>query len=442
MPGVPSPNLQRLADSGLVFDRAFATSPLCTPARSSLFTGTSPHRNGLLGLSHAGWRYAEGVRTLPELARDAGYRTTLIGLQHEDPDPTVLGFDEVRGLGFLPRALPVAIETAAFFAEMPSQTPHLVTIGMWEVHRPWPEEDYRAVDPGAVTVPPFLPDNDHTREDIAGFYGAIAQMDRAVGIILDAIDQHLDPEHTLVVFTTDHGAAFPRAKGTLYDPGVQVALIARTPRGWTAPGRIAAMVSHLDIVPTVLDLAGAPIPAHLEGRSLRPELTGVPAGDEPSGRTLFLQKTFHDGYDPIRAVRTDRFKYIRNFRPGPRLALSKDLEESATRQGMNDEHLAARPAEELYDLVADRWESDNLAGRPQWRDVQADLAGRLSGWMRDTADPVLNGEVQPPPLPRRQPNPPPAPIPVPDRVEGHQPDPARRPADGARPAAALHRSGG
>jgi arylsulfatase A-like enzyme len=201
------------------------------------------------------------------------------------------------------------------------------------------------------------------------------------------------------------------------------------------------MVSHLDLVPTVLDLAGTPLPGHLEGRSLRPELTGTPAGDEPAGRSLFLQKTFHDGYDPIRAVRTDRYKYIRNFRPGPRLALSTDLEESATRRGMDDDHLAARPAEELYDLAADPWEKHDLAGHPRWHDVKADLAGLLADWMRQTADPVLDGEVQPPPTPRRQPNPPPSPIPASDQAHDGRPATALRSADRAQPAAALDRSG-
>ncbi|WP_084469954.1 sulfatase family protein [Jiangella gansuensis] len=399
-PGAPTPQLQRLADEGVVFDRAFATSPLCTPARSALFTGMSPHRNGLIGLSHHGWRYAPGVRTLPERVRDLGCRTTLIGLQHEDPDPCVLGFDDVRGLGFLPRAMQVARESVSWFAENGrSATPYLVTIGMWEAHRPWPPEDYAAFPPEQVDVPPYLPDNDDTRADVAGLYGSIRQLDEAVGTVLDAIEEHGDPDNTLVIFTTDHGAAFPRAKGTLYDPGVRVAMIARPPRAWNvAPRRERSLVSHLDVVPTLLDLFGGQVPPQLEGQTLRPALTG---SNGPADRSLYLQKTFHDGYDPIRAVRTERFKYIRNFAAGPKLVLSKDLEDSLTRRGMGDDHLAPRPAEELYDLDNDPWEATNLADDPRWLTVRDRLARQLDEDMVRLADPLLDGPVEPPSPPVR-----------------------------------------
>lgn len=399
-PHAPTPNLQRLADESVVFDRAFATSPLCTPARSALFTGMSPHRNGLVGLSHHGWRYAAGVRTLPERIGDLGCRTTLIGLQHEDPDPTVLGFDDVRGLGFLPRALQVGRESADWFAEHGrSSTPYFVTIGMWEVHRPWPPEDYARFPAAHVEVPPYLPDNADTREDLAGMYGSIAQLDAAVGMTLDAIERHGDPDNTLVIFTTDHGAALPRAKGTLYDPGVRVAMIARPPRAWNVrPATVSSLVSHLDVVPTVLDLLGGSAGDELEGRSLRPELTGE---ETSSGRSLYLQKTYHDGYDPIRAVRTDRFKYVRNFSSGPKLALSKDLEQSATRRGMGDEHLALRPEEELFDLHSDPWEMTNLADDDAWQSVRSELSTRLERYMEDLRDPLRDGSIQPPPAPVR-----------------------------------------
>jgi arylsulfatase A-like enzyme len=278
----------------------------------------SPHRNGLQGLAHRGWRYAAGVRTLPEIARDCGYRSALIGLQHEDPDPCVLGFDEVLGLGFLPRALQVGREAATWFADNGrSAVPYLVTVGMWEAHRPWPPEDYGRYPLDKVDVPPYLPDNEHTREEIAGMLRSIQQVDTAVGMVLDAIEEHGDPDNTLVIFTTDHGAAFPRAKGTLYDPGVRVALIARAPRSWNVrPSRVRTLTSHLDVVPTVLDLGGAADAERLlhdapsgglEGRSLKPELSGMSSQDQE--RTLFLQKTYHDGYDPIRAVRTERYLY-------------------------------------------------------------------------------------------------------------------------------------
>ncbi|WP_162606329.1 sulfatase [Jiangella asiatica] len=389
---VPSPNLDAFAGGAVVFDNAFSTAPLCTPARSSLFTGRSPHVNGLMGLAHDGWRYRHSVRTMPEVLSEHGYHTALVGLQHEHPDPTVVGFDEVRGMGFLPRALPVAEEAAAWLRRRrDDDAQFLLTVGMWEAHRPWRAEDYEFADPATVEVPAFLPDNEHTREDLAGFYGAIRQFDQAVGHVLRAVDEFCDPASTMVIVTTDHGAAFPRAKGTLYDPGVEVALVVRPPSSWRAgPARVTSMVSHLDILPTLVEAAGGEARPEWEGRSLVGDLRGE-AG--PAERELYLEKTYHDGYDPIRAVRTQRYKLIRNFADGPRLTLAKDLEESPTRRGMGDAHLASRPALELYDLLTDPAELTDLADDPGHQEVVAGLRGRLERWMTATADPLLDGSI-------------------------------------------------
>jgi arylsulfatase A-like enzyme len=395
---VPTPNIQAFAAASVVFEQAFATSPLCTPARSSLFTGRLPHANGLMGLTHQGWRYAPGVHTLPELVAEAGYRTALLGLQHEDPDARVLGFEEVHGLGFLPRALEVARLTEAWLAmPAPDDRPFFAAIGLWEVHRPWPTEDYDPVDPGAVAVPPYLPDNEHTRRDISAFHGAIRQMDKAAGRIVKALRTAPGGDDTMIIFTTDHGVAFPGAKSTLYDSGVKVALIVSPPPSWgVVPGRREALVSHLDIVPTLLELTGLAAPATLEGTSILDQIVGIAEGDPD--RELFLEKTYHDRYDPIRAIRTRSAKYIRNFVDGPMLPLATDLEQSETRAGMGDAHLAPRPTEELYLLERDPWERDNVATDPAMAPLKDRLAARLTRHLHESGDPVLDGDV-PPPLP-------------------------------------------
>lgn len=339
---------------------------------------------------------------MPELLAERSYDTALIGFQHEHPDPTVLGFGEVHGIGYLPRALPVARETERWLAERARQPdPFFLTVGMWEVHRPWPREDYTHADPEAVTVPGFLPDNAHSREDLAAFYGAIAQLDEAVGQVLDAVDRYCDPANTLVMFTTDHGAAFPGAKTTLYDAGVGVALLVRPPASWgVRPGRSHASVSHLDIVPTVLELAGGAAGAEHEGRSLVGDLLGrAPAGGHD--RELFFEVTFHDGYHPMRAVRTNHFKYVRNFTDGPRLALPKDLAESTTTRGLDSSYLLPREPAELYDLSTDPWEQHNIVADPAMAETAATLDRRLTTWMAETRDPLVDGPVSPPPRPTR-----------------------------------------
>ncbi|TLM86264.1 sulfatase [Pseudarthrobacter sp. NamE2] len=400
--GVPDSRLQDFAEHSLVFDSAFATAPLCTPARSSLFTGQMPHQNGLMGLTHQGWRYAEGVRTLPEMLSPLGYHTTLIGLQHEDFDARVLGFDEVLGLGFIPRALEVARLVQRWYAHNQNGSPYFATIGMWEVHRPWPPEDYRPADPASVDVPPYLPDNGHTRADIAGFYGAIRQMDEAFELILSAIDASPDASNTIVIFTTDHGAAFPRAKSTLYDSGVKVTLLIRPPLQWgVPPARVKTLASHLDIAPTLVELAGGSVREELAGRSLAPLLLGA-TRDLNETRELFFEKTYHDRYDPMRAIRTNDAKYIRNYVNGPLLPLPADLENSETRAGMGNGHLGPRPREELYLLGDDPWELSNLAQSEHHAELKAGLSEDLDRFMEESSDPLLEGDVDEPPEPYRR----------------------------------------
>lgn len=393
LPHVPTPNLDAFAARSVVFDRAFATAPLCTPARSSIFTGRLPHENGLMGLAHAGWSYAPGVMTLPEVLGAAGYRSALIGLQHEDLDATVLGFDEVHGLGFLPRAHEVADLLEGWLDRHSDGDPFFLSVGMWEVHRPWPEYDYAAADPAEVTVPPYLPDNEHTRRDIARFYGAIRQMDEAMGRMIAALDSHPRTSDAVVLFTTDHGVAFPRAKSTLYDSGVKVAMMLRLPeRLGIRPGRAEAMVSHLDILPTFATLAGAEVPHEASGADLRDRILV----EGPDDRVLYLEKTYHDRYDPIRAVRTSEAKYIRNFVESPTLPLSLDLEQSETRAGMGDEHLSPRPPEEFYLLDSDPHELVDRARDESVAELRKELAGLLDRHLHDSADPVREGAVPAP----------------------------------------------
>lgn len=400
-PTIPTPRIEELAAQSLVFEEAFSAAPLCTPSRGAMLTGMSPHANGLNGLAHDSWLYFSDVKTLPDHLRALGYDTALIGLQHENPDPLVLGYDEVVGVGFLPRALIVAEDAVAWLSRpVMGDRPWLANVGMWEAHRPWPAEDYDPVDPATVDVPAYLPDNEFTRADIAAMYGSLAQFDEAIGRILDALAARPDAANTLVILTTDHGVPFPRAKSTLYDAGTGVMFVARPPASWQVKARrVPGQVSHLDVVPTLIALAGGTPAAPLEGKSL----AGVLAGEaEVEPRPIFTEKSYHDGYDPIRALRDDGFKYIRNFTPGPLLPLARDLEESLTRQGMGDEHLGPRPDEELYDLVADPDELHNVAGEPARGPDLSRLAGLLHDWMVRTADPILTGPIAPMPRPARR----------------------------------------
>lgn len=398
-PEIPTPNIDRLAQESLVFEQAFSSAPLCTPARGAMLTGLSPHANGLVGLAHDSWTYFDDVQTLPELLAPLGYSSTLVGLQHEQNDPRVLGYDQVLGVGFLPRALVVAEAACEWLKRYDNSHPFFLNVGMWEAHRPWPIEDYTPVDPAQVHVPSYLPDNEMTRADIAAMYSAIAQFDRAVGSVLESLHITGLSSTTLLVLTTDHGVPFPRAKGTLYDSGTGVAFVVRPPTEWNVtPCRIRQQISHLDLVPTFLELAGdSALPVH-EGHSLAPTILRA---TEPFVYPIFSEKTYHDTYDPIRAVRTEDRKYIRNFTAGPKLSLAKDLEASATRQGMGNAHLSPRPFEEFYLLDVDPDELNNVIHDEALADEIDEFRAMLQNWMERTGDPLLYGEIQPAEPPTR-----------------------------------------
>lgn len=398
---VDAPHISSLARESLVFESAFSASPLCTPARSALFTGISPHENGLMGLAHQGWSYRENVRTLPEYVRDLGVRSALLGLQHEDLDARKLGFDEVHGLGFLPRALEVSKLFGRWIDQQPAGDPFLAVVGMWEVHRPWPTEDYEPVDVNSVEVPSYLPDNEHTRRDLAGFYSAIAQLDQAVGEILSALESSSHADNTIVIFTTDHGAAFPRAKGTLYDSGVEVSLIVRPAKAARSGElRVGRLASHIDVTPSIIEMFGGnPTVVGGEGVSFAPLVTGD--GEFEGHDEIYLEKTYHDGYDPLRGIRTEKYKYIRSYGNQDGASLALDLELSETRKGLPEGYLESRQPEELYHLEDDPDELRNVIGQPGYEEIHADLSSRLDAWMVKTRDPILNGDISAPPEPHR-----------------------------------------
>lgn len=394
-PGIASPRVDALAEEGVRFDQAFCSAPLCSPARGSLFTGRYPHSNGLMGLAHLGWEYQPDERTLPMVLRDAGYRSALIGLQHESSDPTSLGFDEVTQIGGSEQYCdPVADHAGRWLrAQAGASEPFFLTVGFFETHRPYPEEHYEHADPATVEVPGFLPDNDHTRADLAGFVGSIAAADAATGRVLDALaDAGLDDD-TLVLFTTDHGIAFPRAKSTLYDPGLHVALVLRPPRRWPPPASTCSeLVSHVDVLPTLCDLLNVPLPGGVQGRSFAPWLRGE---EHAFPDAVFGEKNFHDvgQYDPMRCVRTAAHKYIRSYERHPVLLLPGDIAAGETCEGLGDEHLRPRPPEELYDVRVDPLEQRNLVEDPAYAALRTQLAERLDTWQRETDDPLLGGPL-------------------------------------------------
>ncbi|KAA1249394.1 sulfatase [Mycobacterium simiae] len=388
---VTSPRLDRLAAEGMLFTRAHATAPLCSPSRGSLFTGRYPHTNGLVGLAHHGWEYRTGVRTLPQLLGEKDWYSALFGMQHETSYPARLGFDEFdvsnSYCGYVVEKVRQWLQDSV---PARSGRPFLLTAGFFETHRPYPYERYAPADSAGVEVPDYLPDAPEVRQDLADFYGAITTADAAVGQILDALAATGLDASTWVVFWTDHGPAFPRAKSTLYDAGTGIAMIIRPPtRHAVAPRVYDELFSGVDLLPTLLDLLGVDIPAEVDGLSHAEALMAPVADAEPVRDHVFTTKTYHDSFDPIRAIRTKDYSYIENYVPRPLLDLPWDIEESPSGIAVAPFVHAPRPARELYDLRVDPTETTNLLAGDTTRNtgaIAADFAVRLHDWRQRTGD--------------------------------------------------------
>jgi arylsulfatase A-like enzyme len=389
---VNSPNLDSLAASGVRFTRSFATAPFCSPSRGAMYTGKYTHVNGLMGNVNLGWELPASNTTIARALGKAGYETFLLGYQHEAREERIpdLGFGSADMAGG--RSRKVAPRVAAFLRERAgSPAPFFLQTGFFEVHRPF-DKGYEPEDPAKVSVPEWLADTPGAREDLSHYDGCVRDMDAGVGMILEALEESGLAGNTMVIFTTDHGSPFPRAKGTLYDAGINTSLLVRWPAGFGGGRVLDEMIGNVDLFPTVLEAAGAEIPDDIQGRSFLPLLQGR----EYAERTeVFAEANVHET-DPKRAIRTARHKLIHNLLPGPSILLA-DSEGSLTRRDYGNDHLRPRPEFELYDLVADPTERNNLAGREEHAAVQRELAGRLRQISEETGDPALKGPVPRPP---------------------------------------------
>ena len=389
--GVPTPHIQRLAEQGVMFRQAFCAASTCSASRACLLTGQYAHSNGMLGLAHRGWSLNDYNHHVVHTLHDVGYHSVLIGEQHISKRPDVIGYDRVIKIATT-RASDVAPVTIDVLRNPPGR-PFFLSVGFFETHReffrPAPGEDRY------VLPPPNLPDTPQTRSDMAAFVASVRSLDDGIGAVLGELSDIGLAEDTLVICTTDHGMAFPGAKTTLTDRGIGVFLIMRGPGGFEGGKVNDALVSHIDIYPTICDLLGIEAPSFLQGESLMPLISGERASVHDA---IYAEGTYHAAYEPQRAVRTPRWKYIRRFddraAPAPVNtddSPSKDLWLAA---GWADQTV---PSEQLFDLLFDPNEAHNLAPEPAAQLVKDELAALLERWMRETDDPLLDGPVPPPP---------------------------------------------
>jgi len=409
-PLVKTPHIDQLAAAGTRFDQAFCTTASCSPSRSVMLTGLFNHTNGQYGLAHGphnfyGLRF---VQSLPALLGQHGYRNCLIGKLHVQP-ADLFSFDVVADDGVRGGRHSVRMaENAKAFIEQTGDKPFLLWMGYTDPHRSrdgFANGDYPGIpavhySPDEITPPPSLPNTPEVRADLADYFRSISRLDQGVGRMLEVLRETGHWDDTLILFLSDNGRPFPGAKTTLYEAGVRLPLILRAPQH-EKPGTVSqALVSWIDLAPTILDFARAPGPKYkLPGRSLLPILYE----EEPAGwDEVYLSHTFHEVtmYYPVRGVRTQRYKLLLNLAHELPFPFASDIFGSPTWQGVlqrDDGQLGNRslkqflhrPRFELYDLQQDPHELTNLAEDPKHQATLDELRQRVRDWQTATKDPWL-----------------------------------------------------
>ncbi len=388
---VNTPCIQMLAEEGVLFRKAFTANPTCSPSRACLLTGQSAHANGMLGLAHRGFALNDYGKHLANTLKKEGYHTVLSGIQHlatGDEAWKTIGYDEC-----LCRKREDAETAAAAFFDNAPKEPFFMSVGFFETHRTFPQH-HPDEDPRYCMPPEPVPDTPPTREDWARYKQSARELDRKIGVVLEALERSGLAEDTLVVCTTDHGVAFPRMKCNLEDSGLGVMLIMRGPEGFQGGKVVDAMVSQVDIYPTICELLGIDEPDWLEGESFMPLITG---DREETRDAVFAEVNYHASYEPMRAVRTQRWKYIRryDYRTGPVLP---NCDASPCKElWLEHDWTDHQPASEaLYDLILDPNEKNNLINNEKYKHVLGRMKQSLHEWMEHTDDPLLENTL---PLP-------------------------------------------
>jgi arylsulfatase A-like enzyme len=399
-PDARTPNMDQLAKDGLRFTEAFAASPTCTPSRSSMFTGDYPMRNG----AHANHSAVKnGIKTLPAYLQALGYRVVIAG-------KTDFGERSNFPFEYFPASViqpPVGrgvlwanIDTAAIdqlLATRDKKQPLALIVASFAPHVPWP--DSNGYDAGRLTVPGYLLDTPQTREARSRYLTKVSQADRELGEVRASIAKYGGTDNTLFLFTADQGAQFPFAKWNLYDPGIATPLIASWP-GHIAPDKATgAMVSLVDLLPTMEAAAGGPSIANIDGESFLPVLMGKQNSFHSeiyAAHSGVLQTGPNANIAPMRAIRTERYKLIVNFRPDIKYvsAVSQgkgrdhaywqswlDRAETDPKAAAMVNHFYHRQPIELYDLRTDPNEQHNLADDLAYKNTLTTLRTKLNAWI-------------------------------------------------------------
>lgn len=386
-----TPHMERVAKAGMTFDNAFVASPSCAPSRAAMLTGLMPARNGAEP-NHS--RPRKEIKKLPAYLQELGYEVVSFGKVGHYNQTLEYGFDLAKHFNYHED---VAVgEAIKWLNNRESDKPLCMFVGTNWPHVPWPK--VTTIDKSKVKIPSTHVHTPETRQSRARYYQAVRTMDDELGRVFDAAYAKLG-ENTLFIHTSDHGAQWPFGKWNLYDDGIRTPLIVAWP-GKIAPDSLTrAMVSGVDLLPTIVEAAGGTPDEQLDGRSFLPVLNGK---TDTHRKEIFTTHSGDGNFNvyPIRSVRDERFKYIRNLHPefkfeshvtkrkgnNPYWASWVRKAENNPSARAKTKHYQERPADELYDIVADPLETNNLADDPQYADRLASMRETLDAWMESQED--------------------------------------------------------
>ena len=418
-PIIKTPNLDNLASEGVRFTNAFCTTASCSASRSVILTGMYNHANGQYGHQHSFHHFVSfpNIKSLPVLLTETGYRTGRIGKYHVAPEE-VYKFDvALPGNSRSPvqmanncRDFVRGDESQPFFLYFCTSDPHRGGGKAEELpykpdrfgnraKRSYPGVSEIKYAPKDVIVPPFLPDSPQCRAELAQYYQSVSRVDQGIGQLIKVLKEAGKYENTLIIYISDNGIAFPGAKTTLYEPGMNLPCIVRSPLQKRKGITCDALINYADLAPTILDFAGATSTGQFQGRSFK----SVLEQQHPQGwDETYASHTFHEVtmYYPMRVVRQRRFKLIWNIAHGLDYPFASDLWASSTWQAAtnrSDKYYGKRtvqayihrPKFELYDLHNDPDEIKNLADNPQYEKVLVELKNKLKEFQERTKDPWI-----------------------------------------------------
>ena len=416
---VQTPNIDRLAEQGVVFDYAFCTSPSCAVSRACILTGQHSHTHGQYGHCHGihGFRTHDHMQSIPKILKMKGFATGCIGKKHVEP-PSVYPFDYEPSVNSRSPE-DISDSTGQFLASAKDQ-PFYLHIGSGYPHRSgnsYGNEKIHAgiqpigYDPDLVPVPNFLPDNPNTRADLSEYYESISRWDQVVGSVLNVLKESGRASETLVFVTTDHAMPFPGAKASSFDSGHHCPLVVYSPIQQNRGIHNQALVNWVDYCPTILDWCGVSYPENalpLAGRSFLPILddNSLPIGNGEWEETYYSH-CFHEvtNYYPYRVLRGRRYKYVRNLAHPLETPLPSDLFRSITWTAVRDENIDQlgertlqsflyQSREAVFDMINDPAESKNLIAEPNLAGKIEQMRQKVIDFRHRTKDPWLEQSFQ------------------------------------------------